>query len=164
MRTIAIATVSVLIGAYFNHFLSTVRFRMQLQADLLKEVSTYLASSLITVVVQQDIERAQKAYADSTAAGEELLVRVGTIFPPSVHALMKDALRGIAPVAMPAPGELLEIVRKYREATRCVLRAMEDSFTAWGRLRGWWESPRVVRAVGLLRSTLQRLPPGSQRS
>src|SRR5205823_12083567 len=71
MLTTVVAIVSVLVGAYVNHFLSTVRFRMQLQADLIKEVSSYLATHLITVVVQQDLGKAQQAYADSTIAGEE---------------------------------------------------------------------------------------------
>ncbi|TME71501.1 MAG: hypothetical protein E6I48_13750 [Chloroflexi bacterium] len=152
MHTTVIALVSILVGAYVNHFLSTVRFRMQLQADLIKEVSTYLATHLITVVIQQDLAKAQQAYADSTIAGEELLVRVATLFPPSVHALMRDALRGVTPSAMPPQSELLQIVSKYRETMRSVLAAMADSFTAWGRLRGWWESARVVRALALLRT------------
>jgi hypothetical protein len=150
-----IALGSGALGIYLNHFLSTVRFRMELQADLIREVSSYLTTQLTKVVIENDPERAQRAYRDSTSAGEELLVRIGALFPPSVHALMKEALRGVIPSVAVPQNELLQVVYGYRETMRSLLAAMADAFTAWGRLRGWWESPRVVRTVTWLRGKLQ---------
>ncbi len=128
-------------GIYLSHFFSTVRFRMQLRAELLRDASAYLSAFFVKVVakevrIKEDAEEVGAAYAESAIAGEELAARIGVMFYPQVESAFCNARNLIIPNSGTSP-PTTKITKAYREAMHSALRAMTDALTVLGMLRGW---------------------------
>lgn len=123
-------------GALLAHFLSTVRFRIGLRAELLKEASGYLSRNFIDVVAREQPIASRMAYDASVVPGEDLAARIRVLFYPRVVASFDAARRLIVPNTLTDPPNTHR-TKAYRLAMYNALAAMERAFTIRGMLVGW---------------------------